>query len=117
MIGFIGTSFTVCLNYNEYSAIAILHNLEFTVAHALGFSVFTRRLLATDLNTETSTSNHYEVILPFLVQSPWNLGIHVKTLPLAESGLVFYSHGTVNAENTVLLLRSADHTENKSRDS
>jgi hypothetical protein len=30
---------------------------------------------------------------------------------------VLYSCGTDNAENTVLLLRSADHTENKSRNS
>jgi uncharacterized membrane protein YcfT len=42
---------------------ADLHNLHFTVAHALGFSVFNSRLLATDLNTETSTLNLYEVFL------------------------------------------------------
>jgi hypothetical protein len=63
MIGFIGTSVTICLNYNKYSAIADLHTLQFTVAHALGFSVSTSRLLATDLNTETSTSNHYGSLL------------------------------------------------------
>jgi hypothetical protein len=32
---------------------------QFTVAHALGFSVSTSRVLATDLNTESSTSNYY----------------------------------------------------------
>jgi hypothetical protein len=74
------TSVTSSLNYNYYSAIADLHNLQFTVAHALGFSVSTSRLLATDLNTETSTSNYYEVFLPFLVQSPWNLGTQLRTL-------------------------------------
>jgi hypothetical protein len=47
----------------SYNAIAILYSLQFTVAHALGYSVSTSRLLATDLNTETSTSNHYEVFL------------------------------------------------------
>jgi hypothetical protein len=67
MIGFIGTSVTISLSYNQYSAIADLHTFQFTVAHALGFSVFTSRLVATDLNTNTVTSNH----LPFLVQSPW----------------------------------------------
>jgi hypothetical protein len=36
--------------------------------------VFSSCLLATDLNTETSTSNDYEVFLPFLVSSTWNLG-------------------------------------------
>jgi hypothetical protein len=36
-------------NYRQYSAIADLHILQFTVTHALGFSVFTSRVLATDL--------------------------------------------------------------------
>jgi hypothetical protein len=40
----------------KYSAIADLH-FPFTVAHSLGFPVFTSRLLATDLITETITSN------------------------------------------------------------
>jgi hypothetical protein len=51
-------SLLIILNYN---AIADSHNLQFTVGHA--FSVFTSHLLATDLNTETSTSNHYEILL------------------------------------------------------
>jgi hypothetical protein len=74
MIGFISTSVTISLNYNQYSAIADLHTFQFIVAHTLGFSVSTCRLLATDLNTEIITSNHSEVFLPFLVQSSWNLG-------------------------------------------
>jgi hypothetical protein len=74
MIGLIGTSVTISLNYNEYSAIANLNTFQPTVAHTLGFSVSTSRLLATDLNTETSTSNHYEVFLPILFQSPWTFG-------------------------------------------
>jgi hypothetical protein len=57
-----------------------LHNLQFTVAHALGFSVYISRLLAMDLNTETVTSNHYEVFLPLLVQPPWNLRTQLITL-------------------------------------
>jgi hypothetical protein len=72
MIGFIGTSVTISLNYKPYSAIADLHTFQFTVIHALGFSVSTNRLLATDLNTGIITSNHYEVFLSFLLQSPWN---------------------------------------------
>jgi hypothetical protein len=71
-------------------------------------------LQATDLNTETITSNHYEVFLPFLFQSSWDLGIQLKTLYLPASGLTLYSRGTDNAENTVLLLRSPDHTGNTS---
>jgi hypothetical protein len=37
----------------NYSAIADSHNLQFTAGHALGFSVCTCRLLATDLNRDT----------------------------------------------------------------
>jgi hypothetical protein len=73
-------SVTISLNYIQYSAIALLHTFQFTVAHTLGSSVFTSRLLATDLNTETYTSNHYDVYLSFLVQSPWNLGTQLKTV-------------------------------------
>jgi hypothetical protein len=36
-------------NYRQCSTIAILHTLQFTVTHALGSSVFTSRILATDL--------------------------------------------------------------------
>jgi hypothetical protein len=39
-----------------------------------------------------------------------------RAVSLAASGLVLNSRGTDNAENTVLLLRSANDTENKSRD-
>jgi hypothetical protein len=65
MIAFIGNfgyilSLLITL---KYSAIADLHNLQFTVAHALGFSISTSRLLAMDINTETSTTNHYEFFL------------------------------------------------------
>jgi hypothetical protein len=66
MIGFIGTLVTISLNCNQCSAITDLHNLQFTVAHALGLSGSTSRLLATDFNTETITSNHYEVFLSSL---------------------------------------------------
>jgi hypothetical protein len=114
MIGFIGTSVTSSLNHTYYSAIADLHNFQFTVAHPLGFFVFTSHLLATDLNTEIITSNHYEVFLTFLVHSPWNFGTQLNNIFLAASGLVLYSRGTDNAENAVLFLRSADHTQNAS---
>jgi hypothetical protein len=38
------------------------HIFQLTTAHTLGFSIFTSRLLATELNTETITSNHYEIV-------------------------------------------------------
>jgi hypothetical protein len=74
MIGFISTLITCSLYHTLYSAIADLHNFQSTVTYALGFSVSTSRLLATDLDTETSTSAPYEVFLPFRLQSLWKLG-------------------------------------------
>jgi hypothetical protein len=69
------TSWVQCMLYQEYKEeykdsiyLKIYSYFQFTVAHARGFSVFTSRLLATDLSTETSTSNHYEVLL-FRLQS------------------------------------------------
>jgi hypothetical protein len=102
------------LNYNLKNAIVNLHTFQSIVAQSLGFPAFTSRLLAVDLNTKSSTWNHYKVFLPFLVQSLWNLGTTKNSsgLFLATSGLVFYSRGRDKAENTVLLLCIADHTEN-----
>jgi hypothetical protein len=79
MIGFIVASLQLHLvtnsttrTYKQHSAIADLHTFHFTAAHALGFSVSTSRRLVADLNTGNITSNHYEVFLSFLFQSPWN---------------------------------------------
>jgi hypothetical protein len=63
MIRSISISVTICLNHTYYNTIADLQALQFTVAHTLGYSVSTSRILATDLNTVTSTSDHYEVLL------------------------------------------------------
>jgi hypothetical protein len=49
MIGFIDTLVTQLGTTENYTAIADLHTLQFTVTHALGFSVFTSRIQATDL--------------------------------------------------------------------
>jgi hypothetical protein len=58
-------------DYRQYSAIAILHNLQFTVPHALGFSVFTSRILATDLSQPHCHFNShmkpsFHSLIPFL---------------------------------------------------
>jgi hypothetical protein len=51
LIGFITTLFThSSRDYRQYSAIADLQTFQFTFTHALGFPVFTRRILATDLS-------------------------------------------------------------------
>jgi hypothetical protein len=49
MIGFIAHYTFTTRDYMQYSAIAILHTCQFTVTHALGLSVLTSRILATDL--------------------------------------------------------------------
>jgi hypothetical protein len=49
MIGFIDTLYTVIGTTSNYSAIADLHTLQFTVAFTVGFSAFTSRNSATDL--------------------------------------------------------------------
>jgi hypothetical protein len=51
MTGFIYTLYTGLGTTSKYSAIAYLHTLQFTAAHTrtLGFSVFTSRILTTDL--------------------------------------------------------------------
>jgi hypothetical protein len=38
--------------HRQYSAVSHLHQLQFTAAHALGFSVHTSRLPATDLDVQ-----------------------------------------------------------------
>jgi hypothetical protein len=52
-VGLISTFVTLSLTQILYRAIADLHTFQFTVAHALVLSVFTSRLLATDLNTKS----------------------------------------------------------------
>jgi hypothetical protein len=49
MIGFIDTLFTRLGTTGNYSAITILHTLQFAATQALGFSVFASRIPATDL--------------------------------------------------------------------
>jgi hypothetical protein len=87
----------------KHSAIADLHTFQFTVAHALEFSVFTSRFLAMDLNPVTSISNHYKVFLPFLVQSQWNLGTQLKTLLDSSVVIIKISSYTLKITITIAL--------------
>jgi hypothetical protein len=55
----------------QYSAISGLDTLQFTVTHALGFSVFTSRILATDLqqyhcNLKSHTKSSIHSLIPLL---------------------------------------------------
>jgi hypothetical protein len=64
MIRFIDTLFTQLGTTGNYSAIADLHTLQFTVTHALGFSVFTSRILPTDFHT---------VVMPVSLYFKWHM--------------------------------------------
>jgi hypothetical protein len=56
----------------QYSAITIPHTLQFTVIHTLGFSVFTTRIMATDLsqppsNFKSYTKSSFHSLIPILI--------------------------------------------------
>jgi hypothetical protein len=58
-------------DYRQYSAISDLRTLQFTVTHALGFSAFTSRILATDLQQshrhfKSHMKSSLHRIIPFL---------------------------------------------------
>jgi hypothetical protein len=99
---------------------ADFHTLKFTVAHALGFSFSTSRLLSTDVNTETITSNHYEVFLSFLLRSPWNADQVLQSKSPVSVVLGSVLHGTnlyatnlISAANTLSLYRRGTDTHHR----
>jgi hypothetical protein len=58
-------------DYRQYSAIAILHTFQFTVTHAIRFSGFTSRNLATGLsqshcNFKPHVKSSWHPLIPFL---------------------------------------------------
>jgi hypothetical protein len=71
MIGFIDTLFTQLGTTGNYTAIANLHTLQFTVTYALGSSVFTSRILVTDLSQshchfKSHMKSSFHRLIPFL---------------------------------------------------
>jgi hypothetical protein len=65
------TLYTTPRNYRQYSPTAILHSLQFTVPHALGFSVFTSRILVTNLskshcNFKSHVKSSCHILIPIL---------------------------------------------------
>jgi hypothetical protein len=71
MIGFIALYTFTTRDYRQYSAFAIVHTFHFTVAHALRFSVFTSRILVTDLSQshchfKSDTGSSCHSLSPFL---------------------------------------------------
>jgi hypothetical protein len=79
-------------DYRQYRAIADLRNLQFTITHALGFSVFTSRILSTDFITVSlSLQITHEVFfappnsfLAIILQLPIHK-THLNSIPLPRS--------------------------------
>jgi hypothetical protein len=68
MIRFIDTFYKyTTLDYRQYSSIAVLHTFQFKVTHAIRFSVFTSRILATDLS---QSHCHFKSHMKFSFHSP-----------------------------------------------
>jgi hypothetical protein len=79
-------------NYKQYSAIADLHTLKFTVTYALGFSVFTSRILATDLSQshchfKSHMKSSLSVLIPFLPLLSIQFNSSVPRLISREAGV------------------------------
>jgi hypothetical protein len=95
-------------DYRKYSAIADIHTFQFTVTHAIGYSVFTIRILATDLapfyfNFKSHMKSSLRCLitfLPFLLNrlalpSPELDPIPVPSRLLHFTTTVLYSHCTL----------------------
>jgi hypothetical protein len=107
-IGFIASYTFTTQDYRQYSAIAILHTFEFTVAHIPGFSVFTSRILATDLSqSHCNFKSHLKScsysLIPFL---PLFGSYQLNSVPSS-------SPDSLESRNSTRLLRllcSAEHS-------
>jgi hypothetical protein len=69
MIGFIDVFFVLSLLITIDAVLLLIYTLSSSPLHT--HSVSTSHILAMNLNAGTITSNHYEVSLLFLLQSPW----------------------------------------------
>jgi hypothetical protein len=91
-------------DYRHYSAIAILPTLQFTGAHALGFSVSTSRILATDLSVSLSLQITHEVCF----SQPSSFLAIILQLPIPKTLLnsipISYP-GRLASRNSVLYFR------------
>jgi hypothetical protein len=88
MSGFIDTLITQLWTIGNYSAISDLHTLQFTVTQALGFSVFTSRILATDL---WQSHCHFSLHMKFSLHSQIPFLAIILQLPNSEDSTQFSS--------------------------
>jgi hypothetical protein len=120
MTGFIDAFFVQSLLITINTALSLIYTLSSSSLHTRQNSVSPSRLLATDLNTETSTSNNYEVFLSFLLQLPWTTDslnstqfhlVYCIPIPLVLDSVLLCPHPCYRLP---LYIRGADHTENSS---
>jgi hypothetical protein len=76
MIGSIDTLYTPLVTTGNYSATADIHLLQLTVTQALGFSVSTSRILATDSSVSLAFQLTYKV---FFIQRNSFLAIYSQS--------------------------------------
>jgi hypothetical protein len=97
IIGYIAPyTFTQFRSTSNYSAVAILHTFQFTIAHALGFSVFSSHILATDLsqfycNLKPHVKSSWHSLIPFL---PFLLSHFCLPSPELDPILILHSYFT-----------------------
>jgi hypothetical protein len=105
-IGFIDTLYTQLGITGNYSAIADLHTLQFTVTDKLGFSVFTSRILTTDSSqSQCHFKSHMKSslhrIIPFIALILTIPKIRFHSIPLLPTSY----RGRLASQNSTLHFR------------
>jgi hypothetical protein len=78
-------------DYNYYSAIADLHTFQFTVTHALWFSVLASRLLTTHLSqSHRNVKSHLKSSFPRLIAFLAYLLSHLRLLSPELHSILFW---------------------------
>jgi hypothetical protein len=79
-------------DYRQYSAVADSQTTDFTVTYALGFSVFTSRIMATDLqpfncNLKSHMESSFQNLIPFLPLLSTQFNSPALNLTLRQAGV------------------------------
>jgi hypothetical protein len=102
-------SLLVTLTHRQYSAIADIHTFQFTVAHAIGFSPSTSRILATNFDTQTTTVSNSKCYT-YIRYSIHTLNLHRATnFPLLLFTSLHFTllHFTYNSHSQPRTLNSS----------
>jgi hypothetical protein len=76
----------ITLTHRQYSVISRLHNLQYTVAQALGFSASTSRFSATDIDTTVTVT--LQVLHINLLFAEAFFTIHADNFSITDSELL-----------------------------